>query len=53
MSLNEEDEFSILFQRNSHPINERLKLSEEQLKKYETWKTQPGMAQIKLEYVQN
>ena len=36
MSLNEEDESSIRFQRNSHPINERLKLSEEQLKKYET-----------------
>ena len=45
MSANE------LFEQTAHPINERSKLSEEQLNKYETWKTQPGMAQIKLEYV--
>jgi hypothetical protein len=51
MSSNEENQSSILFQQISHPINERLKLTEEQLNKYETWKTQPGMAQIKLEYV--
>jgi hypothetical protein len=51
MSTNKEDESIVLFQQISHPINERLNLSEEQLNKYETWKTQPGMAQIKLEYV--
>jgi hypothetical protein len=44
MSANE------LFQQITHPINERSKLTEEQLSKYDTWKTQPGMAQIKLEY---
>jgi hypothetical protein len=52
MSSDEENQSSILFQQITHPINERLKLTEEQLKKYETWKTQPGMAQIKLEYVE-
>ncbi len=54
MSSNEENLSSssaILFQQISHPINEHSKLTEEQLKKYDTWKTQPGMAQIKLEYV--
>jgi hypothetical protein len=51
MSSIEENQSSILFQQISNPINERLKLTEEQLKKYETWKTQPGMALIKLEYV--
>ncbi len=51
MSLNENNQSFILFQQTSHPINERIKLTEEQLKKYDTWKTQPGMAQIKLEYV--
>lgn len=48
MSTNEEIQ---LFQQISHSINERLNLTEEQLKRYETWKIQPGMAQIKLEYV--
>ncbi len=51
MSLNEQDQSCSLFHQNSHPINEISKLNEEQLKKYETWKTQPAMAQIKLEYV--
>lgn len=51
MSTKEENQSSILFQQISHPINERIKLTEEHLKKYETWKTQPGMAQVKLEYV--
>lgn len=48
MSFNEAIE---LFHRVSHPSNEHSKLTEEQLNKYEGWKTQPGMAQIKLEYV--
>ncbi|CAF4468833.1 unnamed protein product, partial [Rotaria sp. Silwood2] len=51
MSSNEEDQYSILFHRVSHPINDRSKLTEEQLNKYETWKTKPGMAQIKLEFI--
>ncbi|CAF1179227.1 unnamed protein product [Rotaria sordida] len=51
MSSNEEIQSSILFQRITHPINERSKLTEEQLNKYETWKIQPGMAQIKLEFI--
>ena len=54
MSSNEEEDRSpsVLFQQSSHSMNEPLKLTEDQLKKYETWKTQPGMAQIKLEYVE-
>ncbi|CAF1494128.1 unnamed protein product, partial [Rotaria sordida] len=38
-----------LFQQISHPVNKRFKLTEEQLKRYKTWKIQPGMANIKLE----
>jgi hypothetical protein len=51
MSSNEEDQSIDLSQQITHPINDRLKLTEEQLNKYEVWKTQPGMAQIKLEYI--
>jgi hypothetical protein len=51
MSANEDNQSLILFQQTTHPINEHSKLTEEQLKKYDAWKTQPGMAQIKLEYV--
>ncbi|CAF3690354.1 unnamed protein product [Adineta steineri] len=51
MSLNEDEQSHSLFHQTSHPINERSKLNEEYLNKYETWKTQPGMAQIKLEFI--
>lgn len=52
MSINEENLSPIvLFEQNSHTRNEPSKLNEEQLKKYEAWKVQAGMAQIKLEYV--
>jgi hypothetical protein len=40
-----------LFQQISHPINKCFKLTEEQLKRYEIWKIQSGMAHIKLEYI--
>lgn len=53
MSLNKDDQSDTLFHQTSHPINEISKLNEEQKTKYETWKTQPGMAQIKLEYVRD
>jgi hypothetical protein len=51
MSSNEEDSYRL--QQTSHPINERSNLSEQHLTKYETWKSQAGMAQIKLEYIRN
>lgn len=52
MSANEENlSPAVLFEQKSYSINEPAKLTEEQLKKYEAWKIQPGMAQIKLEYV--
>ena len=52
MSINEENLSPIvLFEQNTHTKNEPSKLNEEQLKKYEAWKIQAGMAQIKLEYV--
>lgn len=52
MSVNEENHSPIvLFERTTHTRNEPSKLNEEQLKKYEAWKIQAGMAQIKLEYV--
>ena len=49
MSVTDEDQALLLFQQSSHPRNERERLTEEQLSKYEHWKSQPGMAHIKLE----
>ena len=49
MSVSEEDQALLLFQQSSHPRNERARLTEEQLTRYESWKSQPGMAHIKLE----
>jgi hypothetical protein len=43
------DQVEILAQRSSCEPNDRSKLSEEQLQRYENWKNQNGMAQIKLE----
>ncbi|UJR09599.1 hypothetical protein I4U23_013834 [Adineta vaga] len=51
MSLIEENTSHSLFQQTSHTLNESTKLSEEQLNKYEAWKSQPAMAQIKLQFV--
>jgi hypothetical protein len=39
----------VLFQQSTHEQNQRSQLTDEQLNKYESWKSQPGMAQIKLE----
>lgn len=49
MSVTDEDQALLLFQQSSHPRTERANLTEEQLNKYESWKSQPGMAHIKLE----
>ena len=51
MSAPEVDDPLVLAQRSTHTSNDRSLLTEEQLTKAHGWKTQPGMAQIKLEYV--
>ena len=43
------DEIEILVQRSSSTPNDRTKLTEDQLNRYEHWKNQAAMAQIKLE----
>ena len=43
------DQVEILAQQSSYEPNDRSKLTEEQLERYEHWKIQNGMAQIKLE----
>jgi len=45
------DEALVLSQQNLDRKTDRSKLTDEQLSKYDNWKNQPGMAQIKLEFI--
>lgn len=48
---NATNEALVLSQQNLERITIRSNLTDEQMNKYEHWKIQPGMAQIKLEYI--
>lgn len=51
MSDTQENDAHSLSQHSSRTPNDVSRLSEEQLKKFEMWKTQAAMAHIKIEYI--